>query len=273
MKKHLPTLCMVLVFVVGLSLLLYPTISDYWNSFHQTQVISGYGDSVARLDEISYDYVWQAARQYNADLLQEDNRFFPTEDMHERYLSLLNVAGNGVMGFIEIPELSVRLPIYHSTDEAVLQVAVGHIEGSSLPVGGAGTHCLLSGHRGLPSAKLFSSLDQMAVGDVFMLHVLDETLTYEVDQILVVLPEEISELEIDPEQDYCTLVTCTPYGVNSHRLLVRGHRVENAEETAPVRITNGASQISEWLVAPFVAIPVILILMLIRRIFRRKRKS
>ena len=257
MKKHLPTLCMVLVFVVGLSLLLYPTISDYWNSFHQTQVISGYGDSVARLDEISYDYVWQAARQYNADLLKEDNRFFPTEDMHERYLSLL----------------SVRLPIYHSTDEAVLQVAVGHIEGSSLPVGGAGTHCLLSGHRGLPSAKLFSSLDQMAVGDVFMLHVLDETLTYEVDQILVVLPEEISELEIDPEQEYCTLVTCTPYGVNSHRLLVRGHRVENAEETAPVRITNGASQISEWLVAPFVAIPVVLILMLIRRIFRRKRKS
>ena len=270
MKKHLPTLCMVLVFVVGLSLLLYPTISDYWNSFHQTQVISGYGDSVARLDEISYDYVWQAARQYNADLLQEDNRFFPTEDMHERYLSLLNVAGNGVMGFIEIPELSVRLPIYHSTDEAVLQVAVGHIEGSSLPVGGAGTHCLLSGHRGLPSAKLFSSLDQMAVGDVFMLHVLDETLTYEVDQILVVEPGDVSALELDPLADLCTLVTCTPYGINSHRLLVRGHRIETQKEKAPVTVTADAVQVERWKVALAVAGPLLILVMMIGLLSRRR---
>ena len=171
----------------------------------------------------------------------------------------MNVGGNGVMGYIEIKKIGVMLPLYHGTDEAVLQVAVGHIEGSSLPTGGLGTHSVFSGHRGLPSAKLFTNLDQMEVGDKFILHVLDEKLTYEVDQILVVLPEELEALEIDPEADLCTLVTCTPYGVNSHRMLVRGHRVETEAEKAPVRIVTDAQVLDWWIVALALAVPMVIL--------------
>lgn len=274
MKKHLSTIALVLVFVVGLSLLLYPTISDYWNSMHQSYAIATYTETVAQMDNISYDNVWQEARDYNQTLAEKPNRWFLTDEEKEIYASLLNVAGNGIMGYIEIPSLNVRLPMYHGTDEAVLQIAIGHIEGTSLPVGGLGSHSVLSGHRGLPSAKLFSNLDQMAEGDAFLLHVLDETLTYEVDQILVVEPEDVEALELDPAMDLCTLVTCTPYGVNSHRLLVRGHRVDTVtvEEKAPVRISNEAIQIDEWLVAPFAAVPVLLVLGLISLIKPKKKK-
>ena len=226
MKKHLSTILLTLVLAGGLGLLLYPAVSNAWNARRQSAAIAGYSGNVAEMDGVSYDYVWDAARAYNRELAGRADRWQPDAQMHERYESLLNVAGNGIMGYIEIPVLEVRLPVYHGVDEAVLQIGAGHLEGSSLPVGGAGTHCVISGHRGLPSAKLFSDLDRMTVGDVFALHVLDETLTYAVDQILVVEPGDAASLAIDPEADLCTLVTCTPYGVNTHRLLVRGRRAQ-----------------------------------------------
>lgn len=272
MKKHMSTVFLVLIIVIGLSLLLYPTFSDWWNASHQSRVIDNYSESVAELDTVTYVRVWEEARAYNQTLVGMENRWFLTDEQTQVYHSMMNAAGNGIMGYIEIPELSVRLPIYHGVEESVLQVGVGHIPGSSLPTGGAGTHCVLSGHRGLPSAKLFTSLDKMAEGDLFMLHVLDETLTYEVDQILTVLPEEVEALEIDPEGDYCTLVTCTPYGVNTHRLLVRGRRVENIEEKAPVRVTADAMQINEWLVAPFAATLTLALFGLFKAVLPKKRK-
>lgn len=271
MKKHLSTILLILVFLAGISLLLYPTVADYWNSFHQTRAIATYTESVDSLDTEDYSLVWQEARDYNTVLTLDDNRFLMTEEESAEYNRLLNVSGNGVMGYIEIPKLNCRLPVYHGTDGAVLQVAIGHIEGTSLPVGGLGSHCVVSGHRGLPSAKLFTDLDQMQLGDTFMLHVLDETLTYEVDQILTVLPEETEALAIDPEQDYCTLVTCTPYGVNSHRLLVRGHRVETVEEKAPVHISADAVMVDAWMVTPFVAAPLVLFSLIVLLISSRKR--
>ena len=231
MKKHLPTIVLVLVFLTGLSLLLYPTVSDYWNSFHQTRAIASY------MDDDRYEKMLEEARAYNAKLAEKSNRFILSEEEQEEYNRLLDVTGSGIMGYVEIPSIDCSLPIYHGTDEGVLQIAIGHIAGSSLPVGGKGTHCVTSGHRGLPSAKLFTNLDELKEGDTFMLHVLDETLTYEVDRILIVEPDDVSNLEIDPDQDYCTLVTCTPYGINTHRLLVRGHRIANMEDDASVRVT------------------------------------
>ena len=183
------------------------------------------------------------------------------------------MTGTGVMGYVEIPSLDCMLPIYHGTDEAVLQIAVGHIPGSSLPVGGMGTHSVLSGHRGLPSAKLFTNLDQLAEGDVFRLHVLDEVLTYEVDQILTVEPQDVAALEIDPAQDFCTLVTCTPYGINSHRLLVRGHRIETVEEQAPVRVGSDAAYLNRNVVAACLAVPVLLVLLLAALLMRPRKRE
>ena len=230
MRKHLTTIILILLLLTGLSFLLYPTVSDWWNSLHQSRAIAGYTEAVAGLDGESYDTWWTGAREYNEGLPHEKDRYRMTEGEKEEYQAQLNVAGNGIMGYIEIPRIKCSLPIYHGTDEAVLQIAVGHIQGTSLPVGGEGSHCVLSGHRGLPSAKLFTDLDQMGEGDLFMLHVLDETLAYEVDQITVVLPEEVNDLELVEGEDYCTLVTCTPYGINTHRLLVRGSRTENLPE-------------------------------------------
>ena len=196
-----------------------------------------------------------------------------TDEELTKYESLLNVSGNGIIGYIEIPSINCSLPIYHGTDEAILQIAVGHIEGTSLPVGGSGTHCVLSGHRGLPSARLFTDLDKMVIGDTFLMRVLDETLTYEVDQIRIVLPYEMDDLEIEEGKDYCTLVTCTPYGINSHRLLVRGHRIENQEEAQAIRITADAMQIEPLLVAPIVAIPMLLILLVILLLPKKSKKK
>ena len=230
MRKHLTTIILILLLLTGLSLLLYPTVSDWWNSLHQSRAIAGYTEAVAGLDGDSYDTWWAGAREYNEGLPHKKDRYRMTGEEKEGYESQLNVAGNGIMGYIEIPHIKCSLPVYHGTDEAVLQVAVGHMAGTSLPVGGGTSHCVLSGHRGLPSAKLFTDLDQMEEGDLFMLHVLDETLTYEVDQITVVLPEEVNDLEMVEGEDYCTLVTCTPYGINTHRLLVRGSRTENLPE-------------------------------------------
>lgn len=274
MRKNLSTILLILVFLTGLSLLLYPSVSDYWNSFHQSRAIATYAGEVAALDDNTYEHLWQAAEDYNRTLVGRANPFLPMNGEEQaEYDSLLNVAGSGVMGYIEIPEIKCSLPIYHGTDEAVLQIAVGHIQGSSLPVGGVGTHCVLSGHRGLPSAKLFTNLDRLKEGDVFLLRVLDETLTYEVDQIRIVEPHQVEDLAIDPERDYCTLVTCTPYGVNSHRLLVRGHRIENQSGASSIRVTADAMQIDPILVAPVVAVPLLLLLLVWLLVSTRKKKK
>ena len=262
-RSNFTTFLLVVILFVGLSLLLYPTFSDYWNSFHQTQAITTYAQQVADLDEDKYQALWSAAWDYNRSLLNRVTAFALDDAQTAEYNALLDVSGQGVMGYIEIPEISVSLPIYHGTDEAVLQVAIGHLEWSSLPVGGESSHCVLSGHRGLPSAKLFTNLDKLREGDTFLLRILDEVLTYEVDQILIVEPQETSALQITQGQDLCTLVTCTPYGINSHRLLVRGHRVENAAEAKVVRVTADAIQIEPLIVAPVVALPMLLILLII----------
>ena len=261
-KNWIFTLLLLLIFLAGLSLLLYPTVSDYWNSFHQSRAIASYVDTVAELDDDAYQEIWEQAQAYNAALPRDDTRFVPGEEEIAYYDTLLNVSGNGIMGYLEIPSIEVTLPVYHGTDEEVLQVAVGHIEGSSLPVGGPGTHSVISGHRGLPSATLLTDLDQLEIGDVFMLHVLDETLTYEVDQIHIVEPDDVSYLAIEEGEDLCTLVTCTPYGINTHRLLVRGHRIETQAEAVSISVSADAIQISPMIIAAALAVPVLLILLL-----------
>lgn len=262
-KSSFVTVILIAAFFIGTLLLLYPTISDFWNSFHQSRAIASYAEQVADLDENAYDRLWEDARIYNKTLGDRMNRFVMAEEQKKAYAALLNIADNGVMGYIEIPKVRCNLPIYHGTDEAVLQVAIGHVPGSSLPVGGESTHCVLSGHRGLPSAKLFTNLDELETGDVFMLRVLDETLTYEVDQIRTVLPNELGDLAIVEGEDYCTLVTCTPYGINSHRLLVRGHRVENHAGASTIRVTADAMQIEPLQVAPLVAAPILVVMLVV----------
>lgn len=271
-KGSLSTILLVLIFLVGLSLLLYPTVSDYWNTLHQSRAITQYAEQVANLEGERYQQLLRAAQNYNQTLRAKPDRYTISDAEHAEYETMLNVSGNGIIGYIEIPAINCSLPIYHGTDESVLQIAVGHIEGSSLPVGGAATHCVLSGHRGLPSARLFTDLDKLANGDTFVLRVLDETLTYEVDQIRIVEPYEMDALEIEDGKDYCTLVTCTPYGINSHRLLVRGHRVENQEQAHTVRVTADAMQIEPIIVAPLVAVPMLLFLLLVLLVSTRKNK-
>lgn len=230
MNKKYSTILLLLFLFGGFSLLLYPVASDCWNSFHQTQAITQYIEQVTDLDSEQYDEIWKAVWQYNQSILEKDNIYLLSEEEKQQYEELLNVSDLGIMGYIEIPLIDCMLPIYHGTEESVLQVAIGHLEWSSLPGGGENTHCVLSGHRGLPSAKLFTNLDALEIGDVFMLHILDEVFTYEVDQILIVEPQETETLQIVPGEDYCTLMTCTPYGINTHRLLVRGHRTDHIEE-------------------------------------------
>lgn len=267
-RKYLFNAILILFFLAGLSLLLYPAASDWWNSFHQSRAIETYAGEVSDLDETAYEKIWEAAQAYNQELSAGAIRQRMTVEEQAEYESLLNVTGSGMMGYIEIPKISCSLPVYHGSDEAVLQIAVGHLEGTSLPVGGEGSHCVLSSHRGLPSARLFTDLDELEEGDLFMLKVLNETLTYEVDQILVVEPDETEALERVEGKDYCTLVTCTPYGINSHRLLVRGHRVENQAQTVP------GSGTAEKITPPWAASAAALLVMaaVIRRTVRRRRR-
>ena len=269
-KNKLLNLLPLIIFIIGLSLLLYPSFSNYWNSFHQSRAIVGYAEAVAEIDDNDYEKIWNNAVAYNQKLQEKEQKWILTEEELEEYNSLLDVNGNGIMGYIEIPSINVSLPIYHGVDAAVLQIALGHIAGSSLPVGGEGTHTVISGHRGLPSAKLFTNLDQLKEGDTFMMRILDETLTYEVDQIRIVEPEDLSNIVIEEGKDLCTLVTCTPYGVNSHRLLVRGHRTENVN-TSSIRVTADAIQIDPLLVAPVVAVPILIILLIWLFVYYRKR--
>ena len=272
-KSVVSTVILILVFFLGLSLVLYPSVSDYWNSLHQSRAIATYAEEVSNLDTDRYEQLWAEAVDYNRTLRDRDNAFLLSETQKAAYDSLLNVGGNGVMGYIEIPTIGVSMPVYHGTDEGVLQIAVGHIEWTSLPVGGESSHCVISGHRGLPSAKLFTNLDKLVVGDTFLFRVLDETLTYEVDQILIVEPQEVSALTIREGEDLCTLVTCTPYGINTHRLLVRGHRVENAETARTIRVTADAMQVEPLIVAPMVAAPMLAVLLIWVMMGGGKRKG
>lgn len=261
MRKKLGNIILVLILLLGIGLLAYPTFSDWWNSFHQTRAIAGYTSVVANMDKEDFDRMWAEAEAFNERLRQMPGRFSLTDEEIDSYNKILDVTGTGIMGYIDIPSIKVSLPIYHGTDESILQIAIGHIIGTSFPIGGEGSHCAVSGHRGLPSAKLFTDIDQLQAGDKFLLQILDRTLTYEVDQIRIVLPQELQDLEIDPYQDLCTLITCTPYGVNTHRLLVRGHRVDN-DTTDETRITADAMRFEPVIVAPLVAAPILFILLI-----------
>ena len=252
--------------LAGLSLLLYPTIANWWNSFHSSRAVATYNEALGAMDNSEIEAMWDEAVKYNSEF-DASIMHAATEEQIERYNQVLDVTGTGIMGYVEIPKIRVELPIYHGTDETVLQIAIGHLENTTLPVGGKSTHCVISGHRGLPSARLFTDIDQLVEGDTFLLNVLGRTLTYEVDQIRVVLPQELSDLRIEEGMDYCTLVTCTPYGVNSHRLLVRGHRVDTVSEAF---VPADATQIRPLYIAPFVALPILLVL-LAMVLFKPKR--
>lgn len=262
MKKHFSTILLCAFFLAGLSLLLYPTFSNWWNSFRQSRAVADYDHIVETMSQEEYDRLLNAAKEYNNALKRTGTMFKMSDQRMQDYLDVLDISGTGIMGTIEIPEIKVEYPIYHGTSDSVLAIAVGHIPGTSLPIGGSGTHCVLSGHRGLPSARLFTDLDKLAEGDTFVLRVLDEIATYEVDQIRIVLPHEVDELKLSLGEDYCTLVTCTPYGINTHRLLVRGHRVPN-EYVSSVRITSDAIQIEPMVVAPIVAAPILILLLVL----------
>ena len=269
-KRKSTNFILILLLLAGLSLVLYPSISNYWNSFHSTQIISDYAGAVTKMSQTEYEQMYLDAVEYNRELAAHGSGYQLGAAEKAQYEQTLNVGGSGVMGYIEIPSIHVALPVYHGTEDSVLQVAVGHVEWTSLPVGGESTHCVLSGHRGLPSAKLFTNLDQLHEGDTFTLHILDEILTYEVDQIRIVLPEEIKDLTIQEGQDLCTLVTCTPYGINTHRLLVRGHRIAAVDTSG---VVSEAIIVEPLLVAPVLAAPLLLALLIKVFVPGKKKKS
>lgn len=252
------TTILVLIMIAGLSLMLYPTISNYWNSFTQSRGVASYSQDVEKLSDAQIEALLKEAEAYNASLPNSDSRFLMSEGERAVYNRLLKTSDAGIIGMVEIPRLKSSQPIYHGTAENTLQVAIGHLEGSSLPVGGAGTHTVLSGHRGLPSAKLFTGLEKMEIGDRFMVRVLNRVLTYEVDQLSVVDPDDFTKLQIEDGKDYCTLVTCTPYGINTHRLLVRGVRVENGSDSLYALMAADATMVDPRIVAACIAAPVLL---------------
>ena len=260
------TLLLVLIFLIGLGLVIYPTVSDYINSLHQSNVITRYTETVASMQDDECVEMLEAARRFNEKLLDRSNAIAMSDEELEEYNKLLDATGDGTIGYIEIPSIQCVLPIYHGTSSYVLQTAIGHLEWTSLPVGGESTHSVVSGHRGLPSAKLFTNLDKLEKGDVFMLRVLDEVLTYEVDQILIVEPDEVDCLQVESGMDYCTLFTCTPYAINTHRLCVRGHRIENIEQSKKIHVTSEAMQIEPLIVAPVIAVPILLLILIIASI-------
>ena len=254
------TMILVAIMFAGILIMLYPSLSDYWNLFHQSRAMIRYADNVAGMNEEAYRKLLHEAELYNRKISDSGIIWKMTENERDDYNSRLNFDGTGIMGYITIQKIDCRLPIYHSTENNVLQTSIGHLEGSSLPVGGESTHCLLSGHRGLPSARLFTDLDKLREGDTFTLTVLNETLTYEVDHIWIVEPEDFSYLQIEKGKDLCTLITCTPYGINTHRLLVRGHRTVNADGDAMV--IADAIQIRPIFIAPFLAVPILILLLI-----------
>lgn len=272
-KDRFSNLILAFMLIAGLSLLIYPSFADYWNSSRQTQVITHYAEAVANMDTEEYNSLVDSARDYNNALLDRFNSYLLEGNLEQRYYEELNFSGDGVMGYVQIDKINVMLPVYHGTREEILQVAIGHIEWSSLPVGGESTHCVISGHRGLPSARLFTDLDKMAVGDTFVFHVLNQVITYQVDQIKIVEPHVTEDLMIVEGEDYCTLVTCTPYGVNSHRMLVRGRRIENLADQKVNMVTADALLIDPLLVAPFVAMPMLLALLIALFVPKKKKRK
>ncbi len=270
------TIILVAIFFVGLSVLLYPTVSDFWNEKRQSQAIINYDDLIVDLTPEDYTELFSKADIYNQKIRNMSFPFLNHKNIADEYNSTLDVNGDGMMGYITIEKIKVQLPIYHGTSDKVLNSAVGHVEGSSLPVGGESTHAVLSAHRGLPSAKLFTNLDKVEVGDVFTIRILDRTITYQVDRILIVLPHETEALNLVPGEDYCTLVTCTPYGINTHRMLVRGTRIENLEPDRVINVITEAYQIDPLIVTPAVAAPmlgVLLVVLLIKSSKGTKKKK
>lgn len=272
MKRRWPTIILVLSFFIGLLVLLYPTVSDYINEKNQSKAVEDYNKTLIEMDKELQQQLLEAAKQYNKRLFETENVFY-YPDAVEGYDEILDAAGHGVMGYLSIDKIRVELPIYHGTSSSVLNVAVGHLKGTSLPVGGENTHCVLSAHRGLPSAKLFTDLDMLEIGDVFTITVLDEVITYQVDQIRIIRPTEAGDLQLIPGGDYCTLLTCTPYGINTHRLLVRGKRIENLKEKPIIYITADAFQIESIIAAPAVAAPMLLVLLVKLMLPKRKKKK
>ena len=271
-KKILPNIIFGIIFLVGLAIFLYPSVSNYINSRHQSKAITSYTEAMAAISEEDYTKFWQEAYAYNEELAKKPLNFTLTDEEKQEYYSIMDPTETGIIGYIEIENIGVNLPIYHGTEETVLQVGIGHLEGTSFPTGTKGTHAVLSGHRGLPSSKLFSDLDQMIVGDTFLLHILDQTFAYQIDQINIVLPEETSELSIIDDKEYVTLVTCTPYGVNTHRLLVRAKRVDYSEETKLI-VPADATRYGALMIAPFIGAPMLLVAFVVFLIMTSKPKK
>ena len=277
MKKHLPHVFIVLMLIAGLSLLLYPTVSEYINSLNLRKAITEYTNTVEGIPIENREELLAAAAKYNEYRAETATTLLRLSDEdREVYSSMLNVSGNGIMGYINIPAIKAFLPIYHGIEDTVLQIGIGHLEGSSLPVGGESSHCVLSGHTGLPSATLFTHLDSLVAGDIFTLHVLGETFTYQVDSIEIMQPNDINLLSIEKGQDICTLVTCTPYGINTHRLFVRGHRIENlpddSNDPEAGALQAYSTTVFTLIIAGAVVLPVLLIvLLLVLRAKRRKK--
>lgn len=271
MKGRWLSVLIVVLLVAGAALLLYPTVSNYIHSKHSARVITDYNTVYQNTEEERQQELISQAEDYNSRLYSANAPLYKPSEV-TGYNDILDITGTGIMGYIDIDKIGVEIPIYHGVDEGVLQIGAGHLEGTSLPVGGENTHCVLSGHRGLPSAKLFTDLDEMEIGDRFTITVLDRVLTYEVDQIKVVLPEETSELTIREGKDYCTLVTCTPYGINTHRLLVRGVRVEGEKGRTPIFVSNEAFKIDKTIVATVIAVPMFIAVTIAAAVIERRRK-
>ncbi len=255
------TIILFIIFFIGLSVLLYPSISSYWNSKTQSEAIVDYESMLASYEPEDYTALFEAAEQYNCDLAALD---FPLQEyraVEQAYWKTLDVSGTGMMGYVSIPKIGEELPLYHGTNDDVLANACGHFQGSSLPIGGKGTHSVLSAHRGLPTATLFTHLDRMEIGDTFTITILDRTFTYEVDQIRIVQPDDTNLIQAVPDKDYCTLLTCTPYGINTERLLVRGHAVDASQERN-LYVANEAYRVDTLIVMPIVALPIIVALLL-----------
>jgi sortase A len=270
-RISLSTIILVIILLVGLSVMLYPTVSDWWNSRVQTQAIASYDIAVEQIDDNHYDEIMSQAHAYNEAIAQVEAPL-SNPDVVSGYEDILNISGTGIMGYITIPTINVQLPIYHGTSDEILNVAAGHLEGSSLPVGGTTTHSVISAHRGLPSARLFSDLDRLVVGDTFTITILDEILTYEVEEINIVLPHETSRLAISEGKDYVTLMTCTPYGINSHRLLVRAHRIETVYPHN-IKVVSDAVKVDPMLVVPGICIPLLAILITIWIVGGKRRRK
>lgn len=272
LKKQLPNLIFGVIFLVGVAIFLYPSVSNYVNSIHQSRAINSYDESISTMSQEDYTKFWQAAYEYNKELATKPMNFTLSDEELTEYNKILDPTGTGIIGYIEIENIGVNLPIYHGTEESVLQVGIGHLEGTSFPTGTSSTHVVLSGHRGLPSSRLFTDLDQMIVGDTFLLHIMDQTFAYQVDKISIVLPEEVTGLAIVDGEEYVTLVTCTPYGVNTHRLLVRAKRVDYNEETKLI-VPADATRYGTLMIAPFIGAPMLLIAFIVFMVKTRKPKA